>query len=206
MKAASPAVLLGIQAPVDQMVQEIHGLDDSWIALRNPRRYGLSLFNFSPDPRDFYTPTYSTRKMIFRQAMFRGIAKFEPGQPTTLAPRAPRTVEFALGIPGETVFARILRLDPGGYLNKHKDLPRSLREQPPHAMLYVPLTTNPHAYWFVWETDRLMQQICRTAGEVWHVNLSHHHAVMNHGTGPRIVLQIMKMWNDGLRALVEAGT
>jgi hypothetical protein len=102
---------------------------------------------------------------------------------TSLLDRCPgvRAVLDAFTCP--LLAVRFLRLGPGSRIREHRD--HNLGIEDGEARIHVPVTTEPSVE-FLLEGTR----VDMAAGEAWYLDLNLPHAVVNHGTRPRVHLVV----------------
>lgn len=104
-----------------------------------------------------------------------------------------RTVLAALGCPIRSV--RLLRLGSGAIIREHRDY--DLGYDRGEARLHVPVLTNADVVFHLRN-----RRVVMAPGELWYLDLSQPHRVVNGGTADRIHLVIDVCINDWLRAQV----
>lgn len=142
-------------------------------------------------PDEYWSPVFSN----YSAAFWKGVAfRSADGKPTNLSvgksyydtPLMNKLVAFKEVIKTfECVLKRVrlLKLNPGGVLGKHRDIMPG--EQISEIRLQIPVITNNDAIFFIEDVPFNIQP-----GETWYFDISREHSVQNLGTTPRTHLII----------------
>lgn len=91
---------------------------------------------------------------------------------------------------------RLMRLHAGAVIKEHRD--HALAFEDGEARIHIPVVTNPEVAFYL-QGERVEMK----EGEVWYLNFSLPHSVVNGGTTDRVHLVIDCVVNDWLRAEFE---
>lgn len=118
--------------------------------------------------------------------------------PTAWLARAPALAAVLATLPWPMRSARLLRLDPGGFVREHCDPGLGLDDG--EARLHVPITTHARAFFYVDGRRAPMRE-----GELWYADVSRRHRVHNLGDTPRVHLVVDALATPALHAALAAG-
>jgi hypothetical protein len=109
----------------------------------------------------------------------------------------PALVAVAAGFPGRTIDMGLARLDPGGWIKEHRDISGGV----PMGIgrFHVPMVTHPEVCFFV-----SGERVTMGPGEVWNLDTTYRHRVVNDSPVSRIHLILDVELNDAVRGMLPA--